>query len=423
MRIFGSVACFFVLAASSGQSAGDVPKVGTTSQTVTAPAVTTPAAGSVSQGVLALSSFAPSSRPQGGVVTLAGTNLASVNAVRFIDSSGSPWPAQTWSYDKATKYLKVVVPPIPHTGYKIGISSLFGSSTSSATLQVFQVPVPTPTPSAKEKLKKAFTKILEVHRTHGWLTAGGVQGLKTRLSAGEFADLGQALDAEQSVMVAEAEDAVGGPISDSVILVALRTGKSIKSVAMSWRHCHSVMQGIGGAAQSSTVSIGSPPRNEGNVLGACAGGARYHSHILPSGISNAVAIQTAIRNGTSPGAIPGHQHTEYGFATGDVYYAPISNDPWYDETLHAIVVGAEWLADHRQTVFSGVKIIGYSVGIAIACAISVPTTAGGGCAVAAWAGGGLIAKEVARIAVDEEVVTVPGVSKETVLAGIDAIPT
>jgi hypothetical protein len=232
------------------------------------------------------------------------------------------------------------------------------------------------------------------------------------------------------VMLAEAEGAVGGPVAPSILAVALSSGRPVREVAMAWRHCHAFQRemGIGGAGgvARAGVGIGDPPRGEGNIYGACGGanttGQRWHSHITPMDISNAVGMSQHIRAGTAPSEVPAHFHTETGFVAGSIWYVSINDDAWYEDLVDGAIGAAEWAYEHSDTILSVVKITGLLRAGTVGCVIGVIFTAGAGCAASFIAVAGPIMKETAKILVQEEAITVDGVSKETMLSGIEAIP-
>lgn len=369
----------------------------------------------------------PERRKAGEQVRLAGSNLARATAVRFVDARGESWPAQVFSYEACSDNLRVVLPSMPATTYRVAVTTPMGSGQSTATLSVYQEPIHS-SPDAGQRLRVASRRIVETLRVRNWISVGGAAALRRRIDVGEFQSPGALLDAAQDIMVSEAETAVGGPVSESVIIVALQTGKSISEIALQWRHCHDIVREVGigmtgGQATVNRYGIGNPPPNEGGLLGACgARGGRWHAHVVPMSIATAVDIGTAIRSGTAPRSIPAHMHTETGFPTGDVYYAPISDDAWYSDFVDGAMSAYDWLDEHRETIISVAKISGYVVLGTVGCAVAVVVSAGAGCAPAFIAVAGPIAKESAKILVQEEVVTVEGVPKETLLMGIDAIP-
>jgi hypothetical protein len=404
LRLVRSVCCLTVVGLATLAHA-QTPKINATAPT-SGPLVLTPS----------ISSMSPTTRKHGEILKIAGSHLKGTFAVTFIDSKGNPWPAQSFSVDPTTKELKVVIPVIPHQGYTVKVTTSYGTATAAGTLNIAQKPIASaPTASKSTKIKTALAKIVSVHQREKWISATGAQTINSRANAGEFKSIGEALDAEADVMLKEAEAAVGGPVSDSVILVAVKTGKSPTEIAKMWRHCHSPQVGIGGPVQAK-VGIATPT-DQGKVLGGCGTDAKYHAHIVPVGINNAATYADAIKNGTAPPSIPSHLHTEKSFPSGEIYYAPMSDDGWFAEGMSMLLKGGEWLADHSDTVFSSVKIILYGTGIVLSCI----ATAGVGCVPAALAGGAKIAKEVTRILIDEEVIEVPGgVSKATALKALDA---
>lgn len=374
-----------------------------------------------------IASFAPAARQSGELVRIAGTNLNRPTAVRFIDARGDAWDASVYSFEACSDNLKVVLPSLPAGQYRIAVSSPLGTGQSATTLGVFFTPV-SERPDARTRLRVAMRRIVDQYQRRGYVTAAGAAGLLRRIDGGQLTGVGAALDAMHDVVLGEAVAAVGGPVSESVVLIALRSGRPLTEIAMQWRHCHEVMreQGIGaqGGVARAGVGIGEPPVGEGRILGDCAGGegARWHSHVTPMSIGNAVLLQDAIRTGSAPAAIPAHRHTEAGFAAGTVWYASIAADAWYAGFVAGAMDAVEWVDEHSETIISVAKITGYVVVGTVGCAVGLVFTAGAGCAASFIAIAGPIAKETAKILVQEEAVTVDGVDKETLLAGIEAIP-
>lgn len=376
-----------------------------------------------------ITGISPDRRRSGEIVAVAGTNLNHATAVRFLDAQGRPWDATVFTYEECSDNLRVVVPQLPAGQYRVAVQTPMGTGQSAAILAVFQNPI-NEAPEAGAKTRVAMRRILEWYVLRGMVTPAGAAGLNRRLNAREILEIGPALDALNDVMTAEAEGYVGGPVAQSIIAVALSSGRPLRDVAMGWRHCHAFQRemGIGGAGgvARAGVGIGSPPAGEGRVYGACGGanstGERWHSHITPMDIGNAVELNQHIRDGTAPGQLPAHYHTETGFAAGTVWYASINNDAWYEDLVDGAVGMAEWAYEHSDTMISVVKIVGLLAAGTAGCIIGVVFTLGTGCAAAFVAVAGPIMKETTKILIQEEVITVSGVSKETMLAGVDAIP-
>ncbi len=348
--------------------------------------------------------------------------------MRFVDTRGNAWPAQVYAYEACSDNLRVLVPSLPAGQYFVTVSSAFGTGQSSAMLGVFQTPI-NERPDATARLRVAMRRIVDEYQRRGMITTAAGATLMMRISGSQITSLAQALDALHDAMVADAEAAIGGRVAESVILIALRTGRPPREIAALWRHCHAPQRTVGiggqGGVARAGVGIGDPPAGEGQIWGGCGPGTtgqQWHAHVTPMGISNAAALNTAITRGTSPGTLPAHYHTDAGFAAGTVWYASITDDDWFEDFVNGSMEAAEWAADHMDTVISVAKITGYVVVGTVGCVVGVVFSAGAGCVASVLAVAGPIAKETAKILVEEEVVTVDGVDKETMLAGINAIP-
>jgi hypothetical protein len=369
----------------------------------------------------AVDSVLPVRARHGKTVVLGGKNLKHVNAVRFVDAGGQPWPAPTWAYESSGGRLRVIVPPIPHTQYRLEVVSGWGTARGATPVQLYQLPLNEP-PDMKARTQRALRSVVALLETKGQISGAVAGEMRRKIDVSGFHDAAEGISAIQDLALAEAEAAVGGPVSQDVVLLSFLTGRPLVEVAMSWRHCHSMQYGVGSSSDVIRYGIG-PPQNEGSVLGPCAGrDRRWHSHVTPASVGNVGAIASAIRSGTRPSAIPEHLHTEVGFRTGRVYYAPIDDDGWYTDALNFGFGAYDFVSDHWATVIAGVKIVLIMYVAEIGCAVATLTTAGLGCGpILVWAGVA-IAKQVAVILVAEGIVEVPGIPKDTLVAAISAIP-
>jgi hypothetical protein len=362
----------------------------------------------------------PARAQRGGAIVVSGTNLQYVTDVALVDARGS-WPANVWSYNRSARTLRVTVPSLPVGAYSLRASNGWGADASVGTVQIYQEPISEP-PDARQKLKSSLVKIVEEHRRLQWLSASEAAALSAKYNSGNFTDLVAALNEMQGVMRREAEAAVGGPVANNVLVLALKTGRPVREIALNWRHCHSLQVGIV-EANVTSYRIG-PPVREGQIFGPSCNGpnARWHSHVVPASISTAGQVATAIQTGGRPVSIPSHHHTEARFETGRIWYAPIEDDAWYSDLTDGAVYAFDWVQQHSDTIWAGAEILLIAYVAQIGCAAMVLSNGGAGCGpVIAWAAVE-ISKRVAVILVAEGVIEVPGVPKQALIMGINAIP-
>lgn len=128
------------------------------------------------------------------------------------------------------------------------------------------------------------------------------------------------------------------------------------------------------------------------------GAERHHSHVMPGGIKHGPALAEAAQRGLPPPVMPPHYHTEAGFPTGLVFVLT-ERDEWYEVLGSAIVQAYEYCQRN-----------GTCLELVSAGAVCL-ATGGIGCAPLA----GAVARNVAIILVEEEVVPVPAGGREAAL--------
>ncbi len=427
-----------------------------------------PMTGKTPQGVKVFS-FAPSRGKHGDIITIKGEGFDEVGEVRLGE----------FTLDikrKTTDTIEAVVAgPGGHhkvnLQHKAKIGSLHGVTSAIGEFNIFFEPMKDmkdtrpappgaekdrrpPPPMKKDKaeraarLKTGLLKVLDKLEDRRQISRAGASKLRAGIQKGEFKNAPEFLDEAQDVMVKEAEDAVGGPVDDSIVAASMKSGKSIKEVAMDWSHCHneeSPKSGIGVKHQdyrrngkSRMVGIGKfdymGDDRHTDCMSASGAKAKYHSHIVVDSKAIGIAdlgqrmkrMQLAM-NGKRPSVIPRHMHRDNGFLTGKLYIPPSKKDDDLlddamdvaEDVAEVAVDVAKWSKEHAATIGSGVKIVAIVTG----GVILAPVTGGGSLAVAAVLAGPVL-KEVAVILVDTEAVDVEdmGLKKKDVIDGIGMIP-